>query len=57
MLKINDILISGREIRRIIDIQPDYVIALLTQDIFDGVINQDEDNIGKFILRSDIIED
>lgn len=56
MLKINDILIDGFQIRRIIDIQPDYVVTLLQQDI-DGVINQEEDNIGDFILRNDINED
>jgi len=56
MLAINDILISGCEIRKIIDVQPDYVVTLLQQDR-DGIVNQDEDNIGEFILRSDIVED
>jgi len=56
MLNINDILISGCEIRRIIDVQPDYVVTLLQQNR-EGLVNQDEDNIGDFILRNNINED
>jgi len=48
-------LISGFDRRKIIDVQDDYVIAILIEDI-DGVIDQDSDNIGKFILRTDIAE-
>lgn len=55
MIEINDILISDFDKRRVIDVQDDYVVALLIEDR-DGIINQDEDNIGEFILRNDINE-
>jgi hypothetical protein len=56
MIEIGDILISGFETRRVIDVQPNYVVALLQSDR-DGPIDQEEDNIGEFILRNDILED
>lgn len=58
MIEVNDILISSFEVRRVIDAEPenDYVIALLQSDI-DGPVDQDEDNIGDFILRNDIYEE
>ena len=58
LLKANDILISGFEVRRVIEAEPenDYVIALLQSDI-NGPIDQDEDNIGDFILKNDIYEE
>lgn len=56
MLKINDILVDSFQEHRIIDIQPDYVVALLIHN-FDGAVDQDEDNIGEFIMRNDIAED
>ena len=57
MVKINDILVSGFDVRRVIEAEPDndYVIALLQSDI-DGSVDQDADNIGEFILRNDIAE-
>ena len=55
MLKRNDILISGFDVWKVIDVQPDYVVALLQSDI-NGLVDQEEDNIGEFILRSDIDE-
>jgi hypothetical protein len=56
MIEIGDILVSGFETRRVIDVQPDYVVAILQFNI-DGDVDQEEDNIGEFILRSDILED
>jgi len=55
MLEIGDILICGFDKRKVIDVQDDYVITILIEDI-DGLIDQDEDNIGEFILRNDIVE-
>jgi len=55
MIEIDDILISGFDKRRVIDVQDDYVVALLFENI-DGSVNQDGDNIGEFILRNDIAE-
>jgi len=55
MLEIDDILISGCERRKVIDVQNDYVITILIQDI-DGPVDQDSDNIAEFILRNDIDE-
>ena len=53
MLKINDILIGQRQIWRIIDVQADYVVALLQSE--NGIpVDQTEDNIGEFIMVSDI---
>ena len=53
-MEIDDILegYSG-EIRKVIDIADDVVVAILLADR-DGAISQDEDNIGEFILLSDI---
>lgn len=56
MIEIDDILISGFDKRRVIDVQDDYVIALLFENI-NGSVNQDGDNIGEFILRNDIADD
>ena len=55
MIEIGDLIRSGHQIRKVIDVQDDYVVALLQSD-FDGFVNQNEDNIGEFILRSDIAE-
>jgi len=55
MLKRNDILVSGFDVWKVIDVQPDYIVALLQSNI-DGNVDQEEDNIGEFILRSDILE-
>jgi len=57
MIKQNDILTCGCSIWRVIEAEPDndYVIALLQSDI-DGPVDQEEDNIGEFILRNDIAD-
>lgn len=57
MIEVNDILHNGLSTYKVIDAEPDndYVVALLQSDI-DGPIDQDEDNIGEFILREDIAE-
>ena len=58
MIKVNDILTEGLRAWRVIEAEPenDYVLALLQSDI-DGPVNQDEDNIGDFILKNDIYEE
>lgn len=55
MISIGDILTSGLEIRKVIGIENDYCITILLQDI-DGAVDEDEDNIGEFVLLSDIID-
>lgn len=53
MIEIGDILNSGFDKRKVIDVQDDYVVAILIEDI-DGLVDQAEDNIAEFILRNDI---
>jgi len=53
MIKINDILIDGFDVRKVIDVSDDYCVAILIEDI-NGPVNQDEDNLGEFILLNDI---
>lgn len=57
MIKIDDIIWCGFDKRKVIDVNSDegYCIAILQCDI-DGLVNQDEDNIAKFILLNDIDE-
>jgi len=55
MIEVNDILTDNYfSVWCVIDVQEDYVIALLRSDI-DGPVDQEEDNIGEFILKNDIL--
>ncbi len=56
MIEIGDILVTAFEVSRVIDVQPDYVVTLLQENI-DGPVDQDEDNIGEFVLLTDIYEE
>lgn len=55
MIQQNDILFSRFDTWKVIDVQDDYVVVLL-QSTIDGQVNQEEDNIGDFILLNDILE-
>ncbi len=55
MIEIGDILTSGFDVRKVIDIEDDYCVGLLLENI-DGPIDQDEDNIAEFILLNDIYD-
>jgi len=55
MIELNDILVDGFDRRKVIDVQDDYVTAILIEDM-NGCVDQNEDNIGEFILRNDIAE-
>ncbi len=59
MIEVNDILHGdGFRTYKVIDSEPenDYVTILLQSDI-NGSIDQDEDNIGEFVLKNDIYEE
>lgn len=57
MIEINDILTESVRTCRVIDAVPenDYIVTLLQSDI-DGPVDQDSDNIGEFVLKSDILD-
>jgi len=55
MIKVGDIIESGFNVRKVIDLDGDVVTAILIEDIH-GAVNQEDDNIGEFILVNDIAE-
>jgi len=57
MIEINDTFDDCFRVYRVIDVNYDegYCVTLLQSDI-DGPVDQEEDNIGEFVLLSDFYE-